>query len=305
MDYENIIDAETWAFIRKTEDYYPPDAIDLTIAEQRSIYDRMCRAFFEGYPEGVSAHDAMADGVPVRIYEAAPASGTVVYFHGGGFVVGGLESHDDVCAEICARTGLRVVSADYRLCPEHTHPAAYEDALSVARYASLTWPGVTVLAGDSAGGNLAAAVAHTLRREVPLAGLVMIYPGLGGDMTKGSYLAHASAPMLTLEDVKFYATLRHGTQDFPDDPTASPLRDQDFADLPPTYVVAAQCDPLSDDGRAYCDAVRDAGGRAVWREEEGLVHGYLRARTSVARAGRSFDRIIAVLTAFSQGKWPF
>ncbi|MDA5093049.1 alpha/beta hydrolase [Aliiroseovarius sp. KMU-50] len=305
MDYDTLIDAETWAFIRKTEDYYPPNAIGMSIADQRAIYDKMCRAFFEGYPEGVSARDETADGVPIRIYESGTPDGTVIYIHGGGFVVGGLDSHDDVCAEICDRTGLRVVSVDYRLCPEHAHPASFDDPWRVAQYVALTWPGVTLLVGDSAGGNLCAAVAHRARGELVFAGQVLIYPGLGGDMTKGSYLAHAHAPMLTLDDVKFYSELRFGMPHPPLDPLAAPLADTNFANLPPTVIFSAQCDPLSDDGRDYRDRILKAGGQAYWHEEPGLVHGYLRARSTVGRAQASFERILSAISALAKGIWPF
>ena len=122
MDYNSLIDAETWAFIRDTNAAYPEDTVSFGIADQRRVYDAMCRVFHRGYPERVSAQDHLADGVPVRVYRAGHPSRTVVYFHGGGFVVGGLDSHDDVCAEICAQTGYRVVSVDYRLSPEPPAP---------------------------------------------------------------------------------------------------------------------------------------------------------------------------------------
>lgn len=313
MDYEQLIDKETWAFIRKTEDYYPPDATVMSITEQRDTYDTMCRAFFQGYPEGVIARDDDAQGVPIRIYETAATKdvssptveATVIYYHGGGFVVGGLDSHDDVCAEICDRTGLRVVSVDYRLCPEHPHPAAFDDAWTALNYVSLTWPGVTVLVGDSAGGNLAAAVSHQARGKVPVAGQVLIYPGLGGDMTQGSYVSHANAPMLTTQEVRFYLSVRHGTSDVPQDATAAPLCDSNFTGLPRSVVISAQCDPLSDDGQVYCDRIQAAGGRAFWYEEPGLVHGYLRARSTVPRAQASFERILSAIGELAQENWPF
>lgn len=163
-DYARLIDAETWAFIRETETWYPHETATFTIARQREVYDAMCRAFHRGYPEGIAARDEPLGGVPCRIYDPTrPGTVTIVYFHGGGLVVGGLESHDDVCAEICAGTGYRVVSADYRLCPEHRHPAAFDDALAVAYAAAARFGQPVVLAGDSQGGNLAATVAHAMR----------------------------------------------------------------------------------------------------------------------------------------------
>lgn len=303
MDYNTLIDAETWAFIRGTEDHYPPDMISADVATQREIYNRMCRAFFTGYPEGVTARDDRVGTIPLRIYECGSHGVTLIYFHGGGFVVGGLDSHDDVCAEICVRSGVRVVSVDYRLCPEHPHPAAFQDARDATQYVALTWAGSHILAGDSAGGNLAAAVAHASRGTLHFSGQVLIYPGLGGDMMRGSYGDHAQAPMLTLDDLKFYQSMRFDRAMPQNDPTATPLADKDFTGLPPTVIFSAECDPLADDGRAYRDAILAAGGQAVWINETGLVHGYLRARHSVQRARASFDRIVAATKMLATGEW--
>lgn len=298
-DYQSLIDAPTWAFIRTTEAAYPPDTASLTIAEQRAIYDGMCRAFHRGYPAGVTAEDRPLAGVPCRIFPGAGPA--VLYLHGGGFVVGGLESHDDVCAEIRGRTGLTVVCADYRLSPEHRHPAAFDDACAVAR--ALLAQGPILLAGDSAGANLCAAVSHALRGAAIL-GQVLIYPGLGGDTGRGSYLIHATAPMLTRDDVLFYKDIRHGAPPPAGDATVSPLQDSDFTNLPPTLAIAAQCDPLADDARDYAARLTAAGGRALWVEEPGLVHGYLRARATVPRAAASFTRIVTALSAMAAGHWP-
>lgn len=305
-DYARLIDAETWAFIRDTESWYPPEAATFSVAKQREVYDAMCRAFFRGYPEGVAAEDRAMGGVPCRVYLAGAPAATLVYCHGGGFVVGGLASHDDVCAEICKATGFRVVSVDYRLAPEHRHPAAYDDALAAARAVLAGFDGPLVLAGDSAGGNLAAAVAQSLKGEPRLRGQVLIYPGLGGDRDRGSALSHAEAPMLTRADLDFYATIRfEGGEEPPDDPTAAPLWAPSFAGLPPTVAFSAECDPLADDARAYCSLIQAEGGRAHWLLEKGLVHGYLRARWTVARARDSFTRITEAIAALGAGRWPY
>ncbi len=303
MDYTTLIDAQTFAFIKASEDAYPPDTASLTIADQRAIYDRMCRAFHRGYPAGIVAKDVQIAGVTCRVFAGDAPS--IIYLHGGGFVVGGLESHDDVCADIRAATGLQVVCPDYRLSPEHRHPAALDDALAVTRAVAADGP--VLIAGDSAGGNLAAAVSHSLRHDpdVRLLGQVLIYPGLGGDVNAGSYLTHAQAPMLTRDDVLFYAGIRHGGVIPKGDATVSPLQDTDFSGLPPTVTFGAQCDPLCDDARAYAEAVRAAGGRAHWMTEHGLVHGYLRARRTVDRAEASFTRITHALTALAAGHWPY
>ncbi|UCI07841.1 alpha/beta hydrolase [Mesorhizobium sp. B1-1-8] len=309
-DYKTLIDAETWAFIEKTNSYYPPDTIDYTIAEQRAIYNRMCREFFAGYPQGVTAETtAITDptnSIPIRIYRSATPNqaAAVLYIHGGGYILGGLDSHDDVCAELCHRTGYEVVSVDYRLAPEHLHPAAFDDAMSAFEWAAETYDRAIVLCGDSAGGNLCAAVSHATRGHVKKpAGQVLIYPSLGGDRSRGSYINHAGAPMLTARDLDFYKDIRTGGVDRTGDITLYPLADADFAYLPPTVVITAQCDPLSSDGEAYRDRVIAAGGLAYWFEEPGLVHGYLRARHAVGRARSSFTRIVEAVSMLGKGEW--
>jgi acetyl esterase len=309
-DYSRLIDAETWAFIDRTNSFYPPETIDYTIEQQRAVYDRMCREFFTGYPEGVSA-ETMAISlpdrkIPIRRYRAMryDAHAVVIYYHGGGFVVGGLESHDDVCAEICHRTGYEVISVDYRLAPEHKHPTSFHDALAAFEWVANSYTLPIVLCGDSAGGNLAAAVAHATRSHArkPV-GQMLIYPGLGGDHTKGSYVTHAEAPMLTMRDLVFYKDIRTGGADFSKDSSYAPLSDTDFAGLPSTVIISAQCDPLSSDGEAYRDRVQAAGGKAWWHEETGLVHGYLRARHTVARARESFTRIVDSIKMLGRQEW--
>jgi acetyl esterase len=310
-DYNTLIDAETWAFIRRTDAWYPPDAVTRTVAEQRAVYDAMCSEFFAGYPEGVSAETtaiALPDrSVPIRIYRtrAPEAAALVLYFHGGGFVLGGLASHDDVCAELADRTGYEVVSVDYRLSPEHVHPAHFDDALAAFEWAATTYKRPILLCGDSAGGTLAAAVSHATRGHSrrPI-GQVLIYPSLGGDGSRGSYVTHAEAPMLTTRDLDFYRGIRAGEREVTGDITFSPLADADFANLPPTVILTAECDPLSSDGEAYRDRVVAAGGKVLWIEEKGLVHGYLRARHSVVRARESFSRIVEALSKLGRGEFP-
>lgn len=306
MDYDRLIDAETWDFIRRTGEYYPEDAVTRSIQDQRRVYDTMCREFHQGYPDGISANDQSANGVPVRVYGAGQPTRTVMYFHGGGFVVGGLESHDDVCAEICAETGYRVVSVDYRLSPEHKHPAAFQDAWIATQWAADQFGDGIVLAGDSAGGNLAAAVAHYARGRLDLIlAQVLIYPGLGGDLETGSYVEHAHAPLLTREEILFYKDVRLDGEELSGDATYAPLQDSDFSGLPPTAVFTADCDPLRDDGATYCTRLNKAGVQAHVTNEQGLVHGYLRARKTVARARDSFERISVAIEALGQGLWPY
>jgi acetyl esterase len=297
-----ITDPEVLDFIARTDILYPTNAVDHTIAEQRGFYDRMCAAFRQPRPAGVTVTnetiDAPGGPVPQRRYLPASAGPvTVVYFHGGGFIVGGLESHDDVCAEIAAGTGCPVVSVDYRLCPEHIHPAAYDDSLTAARAALADGP--VILAGDSAGGNLAAALAQTLKGAA-IKGQVLIYPGLGGDMLGlPSYTGCADAPMLPTRDLRYYRTVRSGGPVPVDDPTFSPLAAADFSGLARCFVSAAGVDPIRDDGVEYVRRLIGAGVTAYCVVEPQLPHGHLRARTMSHRARAAFGRILDAIREFS------
>jgi acetyl esterase len=305
-DYRVLLDDEIWAYMKRSDEFYPPDAVGLTIEDQRAVYNKMCAAFHQGHPEGVQTWDAPYGGVPCRRYEVGPSEITVVYYHGGGFVVGGLDSHDDVCAEICARTGHRVISVDYGLSPEVTFPGCFNDAYGAFEAIAAGCAGGIVLAGDSAGGNLAAAVAHHARGRVDgrIKGQVLIYPGLGGDREQGSYVRHANAPQLTVADMDFYQQVRSGGEPPKADPRYAPLQDTDFTDLPPSVMITAECDPLSSDGEAYRDAILGAGGQAIWVEESGLVHGCLRARVMSQRAAAFFDRVVDAIGKLGAGEWP-
>ncbi|TGS15074.1 alpha/beta hydrolase [Mesorhizobium sp. M2E.F.Ca.ET.209.01.1.1] len=309
--YADRLDAELWDYIDRVNSWYPPEIVAAPIAEQRAVYDRMCVAFHRGRPDGVTASDGVvataAHAIPVRRYRmAGKAAAIVVYYHGGGFVLGDLDSHDDICAEICAGTGFEVVSADYRLAPEHPHPASFNDALAVFEWVAATSALPIVLCGESAGGNLAAAVAQATRRHPRYAvGQMLIYPGLGGGETGRSYVEHAEAPLLTLADIEFYQRIRSAPGQSADDPTFSPLADRGFSRLPPTVIVTAECDPLSSDGETYRDRIVAAGGQAWWREEKRLVHSFLRARATVPRAAEAFARIVADIGALGRGEWPY
>jgi acetyl esterase len=163
-----------------------------------------------------------------------------------------------------------------------------------------------LLCGESAGGNLAAAVAHARRAHGrAAAGQVLIYPDLGGDAGASSYVTHADAPLLGTKDVLFYRDFRLGAQRGQEDPATAPLTDTDVSHLPPTVVVTAQCDPLSSDGEAYRDRIRAAGGRAGWREEAGLTHSFVRARKLSRRAAQGFEHILAAIAALGKGEWPY
>lgn len=309
-DYRTLIDEDTWAFIDRTSAFYPRDATDNSIERRRDVYNRMCREFFAGYPEGVSAENKFialpGRRIQIRRYRAMryDAHAVVIYYHGGGFVVGGLDSHDDICAEVCHRTGYEVVAVDYRLAPEHPHPASFEDAFAAYQWVTEGYDIPIVLAGDSAGGNLAAAVAQAARKlKTRPIGQMLIYPLLSDDMKGSSFVRHAQAPMLTMSDLQYYRGVRTAGRTVVHDASFAPLSDTDFSGLPPTIIITAEYDPLSSDGETYRDRILDAGGKAWWHEEAGLVHGYLRARHIVARARESFTRIVDAIRMLGRQEW--
>jgi acetyl esterase len=299
---------EIRAFIAEVESFYPAGKADAPVEQQRAWYDALCRNFDAPLPAGLSIAEESAPhpegAVPLRRYRpAAGREALVVYFHGGGFIVGGLDSHHSVCAELAVASGAEVVATGYRLAPEHRFPLALTDALA----AVLAQGGrPVVVAGDSAGASLAAGVAMTLRdagrglpaacdllaaggwrEETPLPRLVgqaLIYPLLGGDLGRGSYLEMAEAPGLTTRDVRFYRDILGAPEG---NPYGHPLAAGDWAGLPPAYVTSAFFDPLRDDGRLYAARLADAGVPVAYREEPQMVHAWLRARhrSPGARAG--------------------
>ncbi len=302
-DYAKLIDAEIWDFIRETETWYPPDAYKRSIEEQRRVYDAMCREFFNGYPDGVTAEDLDASGVPLRHYRnARPKAGvTVLYAHGGSSMLGGLDSHDDICAEICAGTGFDVVAVDYRLLPEHSREAGLDDFQTALNWVRATQGGKIITAGDSAGGFISASVVHADRGD-DIIGQVLIYPGLGAMEEGGSMDEHAHAPLLTKAEVM---SARGGNENAPGVSARIypvPLDDPALSNLPVTVAMAAECDPLADHARRYAEKISAAGGTAICFTDKGLVHGHLRARHRSRRAGASFARVLRAISLIGAGR---
>ena len=286
-------------FVAKTMSFTSDDS---SLAGLRRGYDEMCRAFKPPMPGGLEIVDFQLSGVPVRSYRppvkpAASGWPCVLYLHGGGWVVGGLDSHDFICFELAMTLGAMVVAVDYRLAPEHPYPAGFEDCLSVWRAlrSGPFWfdPQKLLVAGDSAGGNLAAALCLALRDagEAMPAAQVLIYPGLGGDDRLPSRSECADAPLLGSHDVHSYHALYLRGSPRPD-AYAMPLLADDFSGLPPAWIAVAQFDPLRDDGVGYAERLASAGTDASLYYGEGLVHGCLRARGQVAEVDRLYENLL-------------
>ncbi|MFE2288330.1 alpha/beta hydrolase [Streptomyces sp. NPDC059443] len=255
------------------------------------------RAAATGTPGGVevaSVRDAVADGVPVRIYDPAPgASGRplAVYFHGGGWVLCGLDTHDALCRTLAAASGAVVVSVDYRLAPEHPWPAAPDDALTVLLWARAGAaelgcdPARLVVAGDSSGGNLAAVTA--LRASELLAGQLLFYPPLDASMESPSTSEFAEGYFHTAAHMAWYWDQYGGD---PAHPHVSPLRAPDVSALPRTLLILADCDVLRDEGLTYGRRLGEAGVDCAVHLVPGVFHGFLglplpAAATALAAAG--------------------
>lgn len=287
------------AFHQRCEAFYPADAVGASITQQRKWYDALCAAFDASSPEGLTREDGLVEGrIPIRRYRPAiVATQTRIYYiHGGGFVVGSLDSHDAICAELADFARAELVSIDYRLAPEHVWPAAFEDCYAVLNFL-LTDGRPVVVAGDSAGGNLTAGIVLQARAD-GLSGVVgqaLIYPGLGGDLSSGSYVEMSDAPGLTTADTSYYRKILQAPAD---NPFAAPLAEMDLSGLPPTYITGAFFDPLRDDARLYAARLASAGVNVTFREEPQMIHAWLRARHMSEGAGEGFRRLaegIAVL----------
>jgi acetyl esterase len=307
------LDPEIRAFITRTASFYPAQAEAGGIAESRRLYDRLCAGFRAPPPAGVTVSDATVPAgggsVPVRRYRAARTAeaAALLYLHGGGFVLGGLDSHHDVCAELCDGVGIEVWSVDYRLAPEHVYPAALDDA--EAAYHALAAGGrPIVVAGDSAGGRLAAALCLRLRRvgQAQPRGQVLIYPGLSADPLRVAGSRAATAPLLTAEAcVQYNHLYAGGPEDVPvGDAEFAPLDAADFIGLAPAAVFAAGFDPLRQDAEDYAAALHAAGVTVAYRDDPGLVHGWLRARHMSRLAGGAFAAVLASTAALAHGAAP-
>ncbi len=315
-DYKTLIKPDVWAYINACAEFYPADAVNYSVDQQRAYYTALCESMAGRRPKGLTSVDKLVAGVPTRWYHPGVMSqqATLVYFHGGGWVVGDLDSHDDICAELADTLGLRVVAVDYRMAPDFCHPVAIDDSQAVVEALLAEGRAPLLLMGDSAGGYIAAAVSHRLRDQgrekgdlsavQSLLGQVLIYPSLGGDRDKGSYLEQAEAPMLTRADMVFYAQIYFGTDKGASHEPDRPLAAQDFADLPATFATTGPFDPLFDDGPAYVGALQQAGIPARFAAADGLPHSFLRARKTARQAQQAWQAILEASRNLLEGRAP-
>ncbi len=207
--------------------------------------------------------------IPIRLYtpKGIGPLPILVYIHGGGWVMGSLDTHDDICRSLCNRSGSMVVSVGYRLAPEHKYPAAVEDCYAVLKWVAEKAAAISgdakriAISGDSSGGNIAAAVALRSRDQngPKLALQVLIYPVANYGFDTASYHRNAAGYDLTRDAMIWFWTRYLPSPEYGDEPCASPLRAKDLTGLPPALVLTAQYDPLCDDGEAYAARLHSAG----------------------------------------------
>ena len=267
----------------------PPDKLSV---EQAREQFRRSRMPFVAPPEAVGAViDAAIPGpggkLRIRTYRPADSRAgellpAMVYFHGGGWVFGDLDSHDPLCRELCNLARCAVIAVDYRLAPENRFPAAVEDATSAIRYVAQHAADLAVddsrlaAGGDSAGGNLATVAALTFRDQggPKLLFQVLIYPVTDFSMDAPSYARIANGFTLSAERMRYFRdSYLRGPGDV-SDWRASPLKAKDLSRLPPTLVIAAGHDPLIDEGKTYADRLAAAGVTVSYVLYEGMVHGF-------------------------------
>jgi acetyl esterase len=264
----------------------------------------------QGEPvEVASVQDRTVPGpageIPVRVYTPAGEGPlpVVVYFHGGGWVIGDLEVVDQPCRQLASAAGAIVVSVDYRLAPEHRYPTAFDDS-----YAATVWVGAhaaeiggdparLAVAGDSAGGNLAAAVALAARdRGGPeLAAQLLIYPVTDFNFGTASYQDNREGYLLTKGSMQWFWAHYLGAQDLDKDPYACPLRADSLVGLPPAYVATSEYDPLRDEGEAYARRLEEAGVAVTAKRFDGMLHGFFWMLTAVPSAAGVLDDMVGVL----------
>ncbi len=313
-DPHGNLDPGMRGFYKKLTEATPPGSESWPLEQQRAAWTALCKSFQSPHPPGLTVSNMSCNGVPCRIFRPTGTAvlPAVIYGHGGGWVLGGPDTHDDMCAELAAGAQCGVLLMDYRLAPEHPFPAQLEDSLKVWRWLAEQGaahgldPQNIIAAGDSAGGQMSVALAMALHElGLPqLQGLLLIYPVLGSDMNTPSYLRNANAPCLSRDEMAFYLASFLGPEGSSTwhEPKAAPNLAADVSYLPPTYITVAAHDPLRDDGVIFRDKLKAAGVPVALREEPVLAHSYMRARHHSEPAKKGFDAIVKALVALAGGR---
>ena len=312
-----MLDAEVRLFLdllEKASAAGRPKLSDLPVPVGRPAVDRMSCEGEADPPEVARVINGTLPGpasaIPYRRYWPLAVDEkvipTLVYYHGGGFVIGNIETHDSTCRRIANKSRCQVISIDYRLAPEHPFPAPVDDAVAAFRHVRDnaatfdTSADRIAVGGDSAGGNLAAVVCQQMKKagEATPAFQMLIYPATDSVGHAGSRRARGEGYFLTQELMDWFfghyapAGTDHG------DPRMSPLQGDDLSGLPPAYVLTAGYDPLRDEGLAYATKLRLAGVRTLYSEFPGTIHGFFSLTKFLRQGLVANDEAAGVLAAF-------
>ncbi|MGY3036308.1 acetyl esterase [Bradyrhizobium sp. USDA 4354] len=310
-----VLDPDAAAVYKAFQEAGRPAYETLTAPEARAYYSQARFATNPDAPElariASLAIPAPHGAIPARLYVPKELrrhdglSPALVFFHGGGWVIGDLDSHDVVCRQLAAEGALIVISVDYRLAPEHKFPAATEDAIAATRWVAANARELGIdaarlaIGGDSAGGNLTAVVALAAREDngPALAGQVLIYPATDFAMTHGSHSDPETSVLLTHSVIRWFRDhYLNGAADI-HDWRASPARAQDLAGLPPAYVLTAGADPLRDEGAEYAERLKRAGVPVTCKHYPGQFHGFFTMGKLLPQANVAVREIGAWLKA--------
>ncbi len=245
--------------------------------------------------------------IPVRIYtpQGSGPFPVLVYFHGGGWVIGNVDTHDPTCRTLTNAAGCVVVSVDYRLAPEHKFPAAVDDCYAATQWVAANAAAINgdssriAIGGDSAGGNLTAVVAIEAREQggPPLVFQLLVYPVTDYSFSTPSYQDNADGYLLTKDSMVWFWDHYLRTEADGQDHRASPLRASDLTGLPPALVITAEYDPLRDEGEAYAARLQESGVSVTCTRYDGMIHGFYGLTAVVDQARKAVEESVAALRA--------
>ena len=301
-------DPQVQQFLQLYESMDVPQLHELSPPQAREVQEQLSQANPD--IDLPTIEDRSIDGpdgeIPIRVYDPRSddeQTPLLVFFHGGGFVVGSLDTHDGVCRKLADETGYPVVSVDYRLAPEHPFPAGLNDCYAAVEWAAgasdeLNTDGRLVVAGDSAGANLAAGVSLLSRdRDGPdIAAQILVYPVAGDATETEAYEQNGEGYFLTSETMEWFHDQYVGDDIDEGNIYASPRLAADLSNLPPATVITAGFDPLRDDGTAYAGRLADAGNEVTHHNFDGMIHGFFNMIADPVDIDAAHDAYDAVVT---------
>jgi acetyl esterase len=309
------LDEATGALLAQMAESGMPPLHEMTPVQARGLGASLLEMYGPGPEVGeVTDESVPVDGGAITVRVLTPRTeprAVIVYYHGGGWVIGALDEFETLARQLVDRTGATALLVEYRLAPEYRYPTAAEDAWAALQWAEayrqehgLSVP--LVVAGDSAGGNLSAIVAQRAKTEggPRLAAEVLVYPVTDADVDNGSYTDPANQLMLSRDSMIWFWDHYAPDAASRTNPDASPLQAQDLTGLPPAVVVTAEHDPLRDEGEAYAEKLRAAGVPVVHRRFDGQMHGFFTMVNVLPGAAAAMDFVVEQLDAHLPARSP-